>query len=45
VRRVALAHALGLAEVEEVDRLGVYRATLLAAKRALSALPFPQRPW
>ncbi|WP_448568386.1 ribonuclease HII [Thermus sp.] len=38
VRRVALAHALGLAEVEEVDRLGVYRATLLAAKRALSAL-------
>jgi ribonuclease HII len=41
VRRVALAHALGLAEVEEVDRLGVYRATLLAAKRALSALALP----
>ncbi len=41
VRRVALAHALGLAEVEEVDRLGVYGATLLAAKRALSALALP----
>ncbi len=41
VGRVALAHALGLAEAEEVDRLGVLRATLLAAERALAALPLP----
>ncbi|WP_018110507.1 ribonuclease HII [Thermus igniterrae] len=43
VRRVALAFALGVAEVAEVDRLGVLRATLLAAERALGALdPPPQ---
>lgn len=38
VRRVALAFALGVAGVEEVDRLGVLKATLLAAKRALKGL-------
>ncbi|WP_337844106.1 ribonuclease HII [Thermus sp.] len=41
VERVALAFALGVAEVEEIDRLGVLRATLLAAERALQALPLP----
>lgn len=41
VRRVALAFALGVAEVGEVDRLGVLRATLLAAERALAALDPP----
>lgn len=39
VRRVALAFALGVAGVEEVDRLGVLKATLLAAERALLSLP------
>lgn len=38
VRRVALAFALGVAGVEEVDRLGVLKATILAAKRALKGL-------
>ncbi|MFN4070469.1 MAG: ribonuclease HII [Thermus caldifontis] len=41
VRRVALAHALGVAEVVEVDRLGVLKATLLAARRALCLLDPP----
>ncbi|WP_234506667.1 MULTISPECIES: ribonuclease HII [Thermus] len=41
VRRVALAWALGVAEVGEVDRLGVLKATLLAAERALKALSLP----
>lgn len=38
VREAALAYALGVAEVAEVDRLGVLKATLLAAKRALRQL-------
>ncbi|GGM93144.1 ribonuclease HII [Thermus composti] len=41
VRRVALAFALGVAGVEEVDRLGVLEATLLAAERALKGLRLP----
>ncbi|WP_234554448.1 ribonuclease HII [Thermus caliditerrae] len=41
VRRVALASALGVAEVAEVDRLGPLRATLLAAQRALALLHPP----
>ncbi|WP_117237845.1 ribonuclease HII [Thermus sediminis] len=41
VRRVALAYALGLAEAEEVDQLGVLGATLLAAERALALLSLP----
>ncbi|MFD3005323.1 ribonuclease HII [Thermus tengchongensis] len=41
VRRVALAHALGMAEAGEVDRLGVLKATLLAAQRALNLLDPP----
>lgn len=38
---MALAHALGVAEVAEVDRLGPLRATLLAAERALAGLDPP----
>lgn len=41
VRRVALASALGVAEVAEVDRLGPLKATLLAAERALALLDPP----
>ncbi|GLV47827.1 ribonuclease HII [Thermus sp. LT1-2-5] len=41
VKRLALAWALGVAEVEEVDRLGVLQATFLAAERALRALSLP----
>ncbi|WP_041433938.1 ribonuclease HII [Thermus sp. CCB_US3_UF1] len=41
VRRVALGFALGVAEVAEVDRLGVLKATLLAAERALALLRPP----
>jgi ribonuclease HII len=39
VREHALAWALGRAEVEEVDRLNVLRASLLAMQRAVTALP------
>lgn len=41
VKGVALTFALGVAEVAEVDRLGVLRATLLAAQRALALLHPP----
>ncbi len=39
VRRKALAVAVGVAEVEEIDRLNVYWAGLLAMKRAVEGLP------
>ncbi|GAB5603270.1 ribonuclease HII [Thermus sp. FJN-A] len=39
VKEVALAYALGVVEAAEVDRLGVLKATLLAAERALASLP------
>lgn len=43
VKRLALGWALGVAEAEEVDRLGPLGATLLAAERALGALdPSPE---
>jgi ribonuclease HII len=38
VHSVALAHAVAFAEAEEVDQLGVLRATHLAAQRALKML-------
>lgn len=38
VKEVALAYALGVVEAAEVDRLGVLKATLLAAERALLSL-------
>ncbi len=39
VRQQALAVAVGVAEVEEIDRLNVYWASLLAMKRAVEGLP------
>ena len=39
VRERALAWALGRAEVEEIDRWNILRATLLAMERAVLALP------
>jgi ribonuclease HII len=38
VKRDALAWAVGLAEVEEIDRLNIYHAGLLAMRRALLGL-------
>nr|HPQ97760.1 ribonuclease HII [Thiolinea sp.] len=35
----ALAYAYGRAEVEEIDRINILQATLLAMQRALEALP------
>ena len=43
IQRDALAWALGRAEVEEIDRLNILQATLLAMQRAVAALdPAPQ---
>lgn len=39
IRRTATAIGVGLAEVEEIDRLNVYHAALLAMRRAVDALP------
>ena len=39
IREHAIAWALGRAEVEEVDRLNVLQASLLAMARAVAALP------
>jgi len=39
VRTQAIAWALGRAEVEEIDRLNILQATLLAMARAVAALP------
>ncbi len=39
IREQALCWALGRAEVEEIDRLNIHHATLLAMTRAVSALP------
>lgn len=40
IRRVALGVGLGLATPEEIDRLNILRASLLAMARAVGALPF-----
>ncbi len=43
IKERALAWALGRAEVEEIDRLNILQATLLAMQRAVAALkPAPQ---
>lgn len=43
IQRDALAWALGRAEVEEIDRLNILQATMLAMQRAVAALqPAPQ---
>lgn len=39
VKQNAIAWALGRAEVEEIDRINVLRAALLAMERAVAALP------
>lgn len=55
IRQVALFHGLGWAQVEEIDRLGILKATFLAMARAVAGLPadafllvdgrdFPLRP-
>jgi ribonuclease HII len=41
IRQRARGYAVGMAEVEEVDRLNIYRAALLAMRRAVEALPEP----
>ncbi len=43
IRERATAYALGRVEVEEVDRLNVLRATLLAMRRAVEGLPVAPR--
>ncbi|MGH8530580.1 MAG: ribonuclease HII [Nevskiales bacterium] len=46
IRERALAWALGRAEVEEIDRLNIFWATLLAMQRAVAALPIkPTEVW
>lgn len=39
IQEQAIAYAYGRAEVEEIDRLNIHHATLLAMKRAVEALP------
>lgn len=41
IRRGALGVGIGVATVEEIDRLNVYHAGLLAMRRAVEALPVP----
>lgn len=41
LRAVALGVGVGVAEVEEIDRLNIYQAALLAMRRAVESLPFP----
>ena len=38
IKREAVAWAVGIAEVEEIDRLNIYHASLLAMRRAVVAL-------
>ncbi|MGH8581894.1 MAG: ribonuclease HII [Gammaproteobacteria bacterium] len=46
IRGAALAYALGRAEVEEIDRLNILAASLLAMRRAVLALPaMPLAVW
>ncbi len=46
IRRAATAYALGRAEVEEIDRLNILAASLLAMRRAVLALPaMPLAVW
>lgn len=40
IRERALCWTLGRAEVEEIDRLNILHATMLAMKRAVASLPF-----
>ncbi len=40
IATTAVCHAVGIASVEEIDRLNIFRATLLAMERALETLTF-----
>ncbi|MGH8658729.1 MAG: ribonuclease HII [Gammaproteobacteria bacterium] len=40
IKGKALAFALGRAEVQEIDRINIFQATLLAMQRAVAALPW-----
>lgn len=41
IRATAIGVGLGIVEPEEIDRLNIYQAGLLAMRRALAALPAP----
>jgi ribonuclease HII len=41
IRAGALAFGIGRAEAEEIDRLNILQATLLAMRRAVASLPVP----
>lgn len=41
IREVAIAHAVGVASVREIDRLNILQASLLAMKRAIFKLGVP----
>ncbi len=44
IRERALAWAVAFAEVEEIDRINIFQASLLAMRRAVAALPIqPQQ--
>ena len=43
IKEKSLAWALGRAEVEEIDRLNILHASLLAMQRAFQSLPFTER--
>lgn len=46
IEAVALAWAIGRADVEEIDRLNILQATFLAMQRAVAGLPVrPQECW
>ncbi len=46
IRSEAWAYALGRAEADEIDRLNILQATLLAMQRAVEALPLrPHKVW
>jgi len=40
IRERALAWAVGIAAVEEIDRINIFQATMLAMRRAVEGLPF-----
>lgn len=39
IEEIAFAHAVGLADADEIDRIGILPATRLAMRRAVEALP------
>jgi ribonuclease HII len=41
IREAASGIGIGVADVEEIDRLNIYQAALLAMRRAVEALPVP----